>query len=333
MIAITYQRPGEPSEVLQATEVPTPTPSENQILVKMIRMPIVPADLATIRGVYRTPQKTPCIPGYGGVGEIIQVGSKMMDYQPGTVVFTLPFKNPGWTDGCWCEYVCLEENEFLPVGISKAVEAGFDFFNTPLTAYILVVNMLNLQKGDTLLLTAAGSNVGRMILSLAKVREYSVIAVVRRPEQMQEIMDLGAQHVICSKDTDITQKAMELTKLKGVTAALDSVGGEVATQCFRALGDWGQMVVFGLLALERNASVDIRKMLFYNLRLSGFWLPAWWKNTPVKERTETVNKALHLVEEGIFNVQVEQSYKLTDVASAVAHAERPGNSGRVVLEA
>ncbi|MCB0379090.1 MAG: zinc-dependent alcohol dehydrogenase family protein [Bdellovibrionales bacterium] len=332
MIAVTYERPGEPKDVLNVTELPTPTPNDNQLLLKMIRIPIVPADLATIRGLYRTPQKTPCIPGYGGIGEIVSLGKNVTGYEMGTRVMTLPFKNPGWTDGCWCEYICLEESEVLPIKHGRIYESGFDFFNTPLTAYVMTVDILNLSKGNTVLLTAAGSNVGRMVLSLAKERGFSVIGVVRRPEQVEEILSLGATHVICSSQADITQKAMEYTKLKGVDAVLDSVGGEVSTQCFKALGDWGKMIVYGLLALERNAQFDIRKMLFYNLDVRGFWLPAWWKHTSLQERTEAVNETLNLIEKGVLDVHVEKAYRLEDIKEAVSHAERPGNSGRIVLD-
>jgi NADPH:quinone reductase-like Zn-dependent oxidoreductase len=182
-----------------------------------------------------------------------------------------------------------------------------------------------------LLLTAAGSNVGRMILKLSKLRGFSVIAVVRRPEHVAEIKALGASEVICSTTEDMSKRVMTLTNLKGVDAAIDAVGGEMTTECFKLLSDWGRMVVYGLLDKERNSSLDIRKMLFYNLDITGFWLPGWWFRSDLKTRTQAVNRTLELVQNGSLTPVVEKEYHLSQISEAVAHAERPGNSGRIIL--
>jgi NADPH:quinone reductase-like Zn-dependent oxidoreductase len=54
-----------------------------------------------------------------------------------------------------------------------------------------------------------------MILELAKIRGFSVIAVVRRQEQVASIKALGASEVICSANEDITKRTLALTKLQG----------------------------------------------------------------------------------------------------------------------
>jgi NADPH:quinone reductase-like Zn-dependent oxidoreductase len=331
MKAVIYERPGQPEEVLKVIDVPRKTPGPTEVVIRVLAAPIVPADLATIRGVYRTPQKTPTVPGYGCQGEVVEVGSAVTTFKIGDNVLSLPFKKSGWTDGCWQEYLCLEETEFYSVPGHLHVHQTCDFYNTALTAWVMVVEKLNLGAGQTLLLTAAGSNVGRMILGLSKVRGFSVIAVVRRPEQMDEIKSLGAKEVICSTQDDITKKTLSLTGLKGVNAVIDAIGGDISTQCFKALADSGKMIVYGLLDLERNSSFDIRKMLFYNLQLSGFWLPGWWYESDTKTRTAAMNKTFDLIQKSALVPKVEKEYRFQDVVEAVRHAERPGNSGRVIL--
>ncbi|MGE0763391.1 MAG: zinc-dependent alcohol dehydrogenase family protein [Bdellovibrionales bacterium] len=331
MIAVLYDRPGEPADVLYSKNLADPAPQAAEVVVKMSHMSIVPADMATIRGLYRTPQKTPTVPGYGGQGQIVAVGPGVTSFSIGDTVLIMPFKKPGWTNGCWQELVCVDESDvvLLPKDINLLHTP--DFFNTPLTAWVMTVEILNLGPQHTLLLTAAGSCVGRMVLGLASVRGYKVIAVVRRPQQVEEIRQLGATHVICSSNEDIGKSVMSFTQLKGVDAVIDAVGGEITGQCFKLLSDAGKMIVYGLLDLQRQSSIDIRKMLFYNLSVQGFWLPGWWFNAPIKLRTQAMNKAMQMVQKGVMVTPIEKEYPLTSIKEAVRHAEKSGNVGRVML--
>lgn len=331
MKALIYERPGNPSEVLKVVTVATPILGPKQVLLKMKIMPINPMDLATIRGVYRTPQKTPTIPGYEGLGEVVQVGGQVEILEVGMFVLMIPIKSPGWTNGVWQEFVCVDEAETLPIPQSVNPLETPQFFNTILTAWVLVKRELKLRNNQTLLLTAAGSGVGRLILGLSKLIGFSVIAVVRRADQVEEIKALGAKAVICSATEDISQRTMSITNLKGVDAVIDAVGGEVSAQCFRTLAERGTMIVFGLLDLERNSSFDVRKMLFYNLTVKGFWLPGWWTNNNLPSRIQAVNEAFEMIRTGHMAPKIEKAFSLSEFKLALAESEKAGRTGRIVF--
>lgn len=332
MISISYEQTGEPAIVLRPKEISIPRPNATEVLVRIRHSPITPSDLATIRGVYRTPQTTPTVPGYNGIGEVVEVGADVTSFRIGAKVLILPFKKSGWTNGCWQEFVCAEQSDLIAMADGLGFDDVPDFFTTSMTAWVIVVNCLNLSPGQKVLVTAAGSCVGRSIIRLAKVRGYSVIAVVRRAEQVAQIKELGVEQVICSSTEDIGKTAMQMTNLKGVDAVIDSVGGDVSSQCFKVLADWGKMVVFGLLDKERNSSLDIRKMLFYNLRIEGFWLPGWWFHSDMKTRMHAINRTMEFIKDGTLTLPIEKRYKFSQIAEAVQHAERPGNTGRILLE-
>jgi NADPH:quinone reductase len=331
--AVIYNQPGEPSTVLQCVEVPIRDPGPGQVLLKMRQMPVVPADLATIRGLYRTPQKTPTVPGYSGQGTVMAVGPGVKSFKEGDDALVLAFKESGWANGAWQSHLVTEETELLAVPAGIALDSSFDFFNTPLTAWVMAVQKMNIQPGQTLLLTAAGSCVGRMLISLAKERKFSVIAVVRRPEQVAEIKALGAAEVICTQTEDIQKRVMALTQLKGVDHCIEAVGGPSTTACFKVLNEHGKMIVFGLLDATRDSEIDIRKLLFYNLNLSGFWLPGWWYGSDIKSRTFAMERTFDLIQKGVLTCPVEKKYPLSQISEAVKHAEKSGNVGRVALVA
>ena len=53
-------------------------------------------------------------------------------------------------------------------------------------------------KGEYLIQTAAGSTLGRMITVLAKHMGISIIDVVRRSAQKEELLKAGCEHAIAS---------------------------------------------------------------------------------------------------------------------------------------
>jgi trans-2-enoyl-CoA reductase len=91
------------------------------------------------------------------------------------------------------------------------------------------------------------------------------------------------------------------------------------------------MIVFGLLDLQRESQFDVRKMLFYNLSLQGFWIPGWWFSTDLVTRTDAVNKTFDLIRNGNLITPIEKEYTLSEINQAVVHAEKAGNNGRVTL--
>jgi NADPH:quinone reductase-like Zn-dependent oxidoreductase len=59
---------------------------------------------------------------------------------------------------------------------------------------VTVVGLLEVaavSQGKFLLVTAAGSTLSRMLIQMAKAKGVKTIGVVRRQEQVQEILDIG----------------------------------------------------------------------------------------------------------------------------------------------
>jgi NADPH:quinone reductase-like Zn-dependent oxidoreductase len=56
-------------------------------------------------------------------------------------------KKQGWSNGCWQEFLCIEETELLPIPDGINPFHVFDFFNTPLTAYVMTVKNIKPRQG------------------------------------------------------------------------------------------------------------------------------------------------------------------------------------------
>ncbi|MDR6555095.1 NADPH:quinone reductase-like Zn-dependent oxidoreductase [Paenibacillus qinlingensis] len=90
---ISFYEFGEPQDVLVVEQQVVTSLDADEILVEMISRPINPSDLIPIRGAYRHRISLPCIPGYEGVGTVIDIGSNVAKSMLGKRV--LPLRGEG----------------------------------------------------------------------------------------------------------------------------------------------------------------------------------------------------------------------------------------------
>ncbi len=328
MKAARFHRFGEPAEVLAVEELPDPTPDPGEVLVRLTARAIHPSDLMNVRGVYGRPPPLPATPGNDAAGVIEAVGEGVQGFAPGDRVTLLLGATAG--KGTWAEFAAVPAATVVPTppGLGDA-QAGALWVNY-LSVWVMAVEVLKLGAGDTLLQTAAGSQLGRAMIELARARGFTLINVVRRREQVAELQALGAGHVLCSADEDVPARARELTGGRGVGAAIDPVGGATGAQAIAALSAGGTALLFGALAAE-PVPVDPGLLLFRELTVRGFWLTRWLGKTPPERVRAAVGSVLGLVESGAFRPAVDRTFPLAEIGAAVRHAETPGRRGAVVL--
>ena len=92
-----------------------------------------------------------------------------------------------------------------------------------LTAWVTCTETLNLQRNDVLLVNACGSAIGHLFAQLSQILNFQLIAVTRNSKHTEELLQLGAHHVI-DTSTALYETVMTLTNGRGADAAIDSIG-------------------------------------------------------------------------------------------------------------
>lgn len=324
MQSVRFHEFGNPAEVLRVEEVERPVPGAGQVLVRMRARPINPSDLLTVRGLYGSLPVPPATPGLEGMGEVAELGEGITHLSAGQRVIPLGVA------GTWAEFIVAPAAQLIPVPDQVNDQTAAQFVVNPLTAWIMTVEELDLQPGEWLLQTAAGSTLGRVVLQIAKQHGFKTINVVRRREQADELKALGADEIICTDEEDIPERVREITGREGLHKAIDAVGGETGAAVVRALGRGGVMLVYGRLS-GQPMPIDGGRMIFTSSTVRGFWLGDWMRSAPPERQHAATTEMLRSMASDEIVPPVEAEYPLAEVLAAAAHSERPGRSGKVLL--
>jgi NADPH:quinone reductase-like Zn-dependent oxidoreductase len=291
----------------------------------MIASPVNPSDLLYISGQYGLKPKLPAIPGFEGVGIVVENGGGLLGWlRKGQRVAVL---NEG---GNWAEYTVVSARRVIPVPRDISTDHAATFFVNPATALVMTRELLRIPPGEWLLQTAAGSEVGKMIIRLGKRYRFRTINVVRRREQIDELKRLGADAVICDSDGSLPDQVRSIAGSGGVRFAIDPVGGETGTQVVACLSPGGRAVFYGLLS-GKPISVDPRLLISGSKRIEGFWLADYMKSLPIVRILRLIRRVRRLIREGVLATDIAISYPLEKIQDAVLHAAAPGKGGKVLL--
>ena len=242
---------------LSLVDIDVPTPTDDQVLVRIDAAPINPSDLgllfggadmsaATASGTPERPVVTaPIAPAVlaamaGRVGESMAVGNE------GGGVVVAAGSSPeaqallGRTVGVlggstYSEYRCVHVSQVLALPDGVTSEQAAACFVNPLTALGMVGTMR--REGHTALVhTAAASNLGQMLNRLCLEDSVELVNIVRRDEQAQLLRDQGAVHVCNSSADSFLDDLTDALTTTGATIAFDAIGGgRVASQILTAM--------------------------------------------------------------------------------------------------
>ena len=322
--AAVYETHGNPADVLHIETQPWPTPGADEVVVKMRAAPINPADLNQIEGKYPVRPELPATPGFEGAGVVVELGAEVKGLTTGALVI-LPHNVGTWRDAI---AVKADELVVVPDGI-EPVQAAMLKIN-PLTAWRLLQDYVDLQKGDWLIQNAANSAAGRDVIQIAHELGYKTVNVVRRAEVINELRAEGGDVVLVDGDK-LREEVKSATGGAPIRLGLNSVGGDSALRLANCLAPGGTLVSFGAMSLQ-PLKIPTGLLIFKDLRFRGIWINKWYDNASPSERMETFLPLFDMARRGLLKTQVEKAYPLGEVKAAVTHASQGKRSGKIIFE-
>ncbi|MGW0771601.1 zinc-dependent alcohol dehydrogenase family protein [Streptomyces sp. NPDC002676] len=234
-------------DVLTIEDVELRAPGPDEVLVKVEALGLNRAEALFRAGTYYYQPTLPASRnGYEAAGEVEAVGEGVTAFAPGDKVLSAANFELS-THGVHAERVVLPADALVPRPAGVDAVTGAAAWLTYTTAYGALVERAGLEPGHQVLITGASSGVGTAAIQVARRAGAVPIATTRTQAKRQQLLDLGAEHVIVSEDEDVVKEARRLTGGRGVDIVLDAIGGPG----FNALGDavtWdGSLVSYGWL--------------------------------------------------------------------------------------
>ena len=322
MKSIIFEKTGKPTDILKATDVPMPEPGPNEVRLKVLAAPINPSDIMFVQNLYGIRPQLPSGAGFEGVGVIDAVGEGVQMPTGTRVSFT--------SIGTWSEYTIVNQRGLIPVPDAIPDDMAAQLFVNPFTAYALVQES-GVPEGGWLLLTAAGSAFGKMVIQLCKMRGIKTIGTVRQNEYNDELKALGLTEVVNMETENLPARVKQITDETGVACVLDAVGGHTASEALKCLSRGGTMIIYGLLSLQ-DPEINAGLLIFRELTIKGFWLTDWMRRVDAQTRQKVGEEVVKLLASGTFQLPVEASYPLDQITEAVEHAQRQGRWGKILVK-
>src|SRR3954462_2628479 len=205
-------------------DLPAPTPTPNEVLVRVHASSVTPADNSIAAGLLKqmgVEYDFPVILGPDYVGVVEDVGADVTGYSVGDEVFGfLMHANPTVHDGSWAELIAVQDDMFMggaPQGVDLATAGA-----APLAgiAAIMAIDALDLSEGDTVLIVGASGGVGSFAIQLAARAGATVVAPALAEDEAY-LRELGVSEVL-PRDSDLDVAVRERYR-DGFDAVLDLV--------------------------------------------------------------------------------------------------------------
>jgi len=289
MKAIIKHSP-EPGGLL-LTQVPTPTPGDTQVLVKIKKTAICGTDIHIYNwdAWAQKTIKTPQIMGHEFVGEVVEVGRQVTNVKPGQLVSGEghivcgkcrhcitghPHLCPQTIgigvnmDGVFAEYAVIpSENIWVcDEAISQEILSILDPLGNA-THTALSFNVL----GEDVLITGAGP-IGLMSIPIIKrAGARNIVVTDINPTRLEMAKNLGATKVVDVRTEKLTDIVKSLNSMKeGFDVGLEMSGSPYAfADMVATMANGGKIAILGIL--PSNTQVDWNKVIFSSLTLKGIY--------------------------------------------------------------
>lgn len=318
-------RQNEAGGKLVIESIPIPIPGKGEVLVKMTASPINPSDLANISGSYLS-NSWPNTPGLEGSGVIVKAGSGLLPgMRMGKRVACSP--KPGG-DGTWAEFMLTSVMNTVPLPKELDLEHGAMMLVNPMTA-LAFIRLFKTGKHQAMINNAAGSSLGKMLIRLAAEDSIALINIVRREEQVEELKNMGATHILNSSKKDFLEKLSSLAHQLKATLILDAVSGEESGRLLSAAPKGATLVAYARLSGD-PIRADPSDFIRLDKKIIGFQLGNWLNTKSMLYKLGFIGKVKKQMK-GSLSSSINRIFNMDKVNEAITLYRKEMSAGKILL--
>lgn len=337
MKAAVLIKHGSAFKAFEIREVAKPTIKRSEVLIKVAAFGLNFADVMARRGMYKEAPSLPAILGYDVAGTIEEIGEQVTNFKKGDRVTAMT------RFGGYAEYAVTNTSAVAVIPDSLDAATATALTTQYTTALYAASEMVNLHKGDKVLIQSGAGGVGTALIQYAKYLQCEIFATAGSESKLSYLRDLGVHHPINYNTQDFETEIKKITQQKGIDVIFDAVGGKSVKKGIRLLSPGGRLVCYGAAALSnKNIFGKIKTALDF-----GFYHPAMLMmpsksiiginmlqiadhQPQVIERS--LKKVMELYAAGVFVPTIAKVYLASAIDEAHNFLEKRNSIGKVVVQ-
>jgi NADPH2:quinone reductase len=338
---IVVTRYGGP-DALQVLEEECAEPKRGEVRVRVLAAGVSLPDLMMREGIHPETPPLPFTPGWDLVGVVDRLGDGVTGIEPGQTVAALPIH------GAYAEFVCLPQQEWVPVPTGLDSAEAVSLVLNYVTAYQMLHRSAKVKPGQRVLIHGAAGGVGSALLQLGRLAELEMFGTCSSRGAVA-VSDLGAIP-IDYEHQDFVKEIHRLTG-EGVDAAFDGLGGSNIWRSREALRLGGTVVAYGLTASLRGGRLAsgrsgsrhrYRAIAIFGLYIAGGWLlPGrkrvvpysiqWLKRLKPELFREDLVALFDLLQQQKIKPLIAQRFRISEARQSHELLGKGGVTGKIVL--
>ena len=318
MKSIIIREFGSP-EVMKLEDIPTPEPSDTQVLVKVMAAGVNPVDTYLRSGNYASAPKLPYTPGKDAAGVVEKTGDKVTKFKNGDRVYTA-----GSITGTYAEYSLCDETHLGRLPENVSFEQGAGIWTPYATSYRALFQKAGARSGETVFIHGASGGVGVAAIQWAKNAGLKVIGSASSDGGKKLVADEGADHVVDHTDEKHLAEVRDLTGGRGVDVIIEMLANENLAKDFDALAMFGRISIVG-----NRGSLDFNPRLAMGKDASLFGMSLF--NAPPEAMEEIHSAIFDGLTQGFLKPVVGESIPLAEAPRAHKQVIENKAFGKIVL--
>jgi len=269
---IIVDRYGGP-DVLRVVEEECPEPKDGEVRVRVLAAGVGMPDIMAREGIHPETPQVPYTPGWDLVGVVDRLGNGVGSVEPGQKIVAMPIH------GAYAEFVCLPEDELVPLPSDLDSAEAVSMVLNYITAYQMLHRSVHVKSGQRALIHGASGGVGTALLQLGRLSGLEMYGTCSSSQGASAVSELGAIPIDYKKQDVITEIRRLTTD--GVDVVFDPIGGAHLWQSRQLLRRGGSVVGYGTTTTLRGEGLDsgrtgrrnrLHGVPIYALYIVGGWL-------------------------------------------------------------
>ena len=326
-VRIVRFRETGPATVLRIDDLPLPEPGLGEVRLRVKAIGLNRAEVMFRNGLYPIEPVFPSNLGYEAAGIVEAIGPGVDASLLGRTMSSVPsFRSDEY--GVYGEVAILPVTALAAYPVRLSYEEGASIWMQYITAYGALVHFGKVEVGEHVLITAASSSVGVAAIEVTKAQGAISIATTRTAAKKQQLLALGADHVIVTDDEDVVTRVMEITRGVGCRIIFDAIAGSGFARLAEAATDFALIILYGVLdysPMIYPTAIAFKK----NLTVQAFTIFPLTMNPTTRAEAEAY--VYRHLDSGDFKPLIDKSFQLSEIIEAHRYMETNQQIGKIVV--